>query len=327
MKPVVLIPQDVAEEGKDFLIERGYSIRMGRGTDKASLLADIQDVDAVLFRNEAYDADILEAAKRVKVLARHGVGVDKVDLKRAEELGIWVTNGAISNSNTVAEMTLGFIIALGRNLVASNEAAHVADYDFRDRVISMELEGKTLALLGLGKIGKLVAQKAHYGLGMKIVAYDTNQAHLPFPSYVTQLSSFNEAFTVGDFVSAHYPAGGENHHSITKEQFSLMKPSAYFMNLARGELVVESDLVEALNEGRIAGAGLDVFEEEPPKRDNPLLAMENVLLTPHNAAMTAECRIRMSLHAAQGIDEVLSGKVPTWPMNRPEHPRRVREDV
>ncbi len=109
MKPVVLIPpQDVAEEGKNYLIERGYTIRMGRGTDKASLLADIQDVDAVLFRNEAYDADILEAAKRVKVLARHGGvgGVDKVDLKRAEELGIWVTNGAISNSNTVAEMTL-----------------------------------------------------------------------------------------------------------------------------------------------------------------------------------------------------------------------------
>lgn len=317
----VLIPQDVAEEGKAFLRERGYTIIMGKGTDKASLLADIAEVDAVLFRNEEYDEEILNAAKNLKVMARHGVGVDKVDLKKAAELGIWVTNGAGSNSNTVAEMTLGFIIALGRNLLESNLAAHEGDYEFRNRKVGVDLEGKTLALLGLGKIGRLVAQKAYYGLGMKVVAFDSRKDFIQYPEYVGRLDTFDDAFRVGDFVSAHYPANSTNNRTITIKQFALMKKSAYFMNLARGELVVEKDLVEALEKGMIAGAALDVIDDEPPKKDNPLLSMPQLLLTPHNAALTSDCMVRMSLCAAQGIDEVLSGKVPSWPVN---HPVRAR---
>jgi len=321
----VLIPEDISEEGKAYLRERGYTIRMGRGSDKASLLADIRDVDAVLFRNEAYDAQVLEAAENLKVMARHGVGVDKVDLKKAEELGIWVTNGAISNSNTVAEMTLCFIIALGRNLLESNKAAHEGDFGFRNRKVGVDLEGKTLALLGMGKIGKLVAMKAYYGLGMKVVAYDSRKEEIVFPDYVQRLNNFDDAFRVGDFVSAHYPANEKNNRTITINQFALMKKSAYFMNLARGELLVEKDLVEALQKGLIAGAALDVMDDEPPRKDNPLLAMEKVSLTPHNASLTSDCKIRMALHAAQGIDEVLSLKIPTWPVNHPQSPRVPRE--
>ena len=321
----VLIPEDISEEGKAYLRERGYTIRMGRGSDKASLLADIRDVDAVLFRNEAYDAQVLEAAENLKVMARHGVGVDKVDLEKAEELGIWVTNGAISNSNTVAEMTLCFIIALGRNLLESNKAAHEGDFGFRNRKVGVDLEGKTLALLGMGKIGKLVAMKAYYGLGMKVVAYDSRKEEIVFPDYVQRLDSFDDAFRIGDFVSAHYPANEKNNRTITINQFALMKKSAYFMNLARGELVVEKDLVEALQKGFIAGAALDVMDDEPPRKDNPLLAMEKVLLTPHNASLTSDCKIRMALHAAQGIDEVLSLQIPTWPVNHPQSPRVLRE--
>ena len=323
----VLIPEDISEEGKAYLRERGYTIRMGRGSDKASLLADIRDVDAVLFRNEAYDAQVLEAAENLKVMARHGVGVDKVDLEKAEELGIWVTNGAISNSNTVAEMTLCFIIALGRNLLESNKAAHEGDFGFRNRKVGVDLEGKTLALLGMGKIGKLVAMKAYYGLGMKVVAYDSRKEEIVFPDYVQRLDSFDDAFRIGDFVSAHYPANEKNNRTITINQFALMKKSAYFMNLARGELVVEKDLVEALQKGFIAGAALDVMDDEPPRKDNPLLAMEKVLLTPHNASLTSDCKIRMALHAAQGIDEVLSLQIPTWHVNHPKNPRSQRNDV
>lgn len=313
----VLIPEDIAEVGKAYLRERGYAIRMGRGTDKASLIADIADVDAVLFRNEAYDRDVLDAAKNVKVMARHGVGVDKVDLAYAQELGIWVTNGATSNSNSVAEMTIGFIIALGRNLLESNKAAHAADYSFRNRKAGMDLEGKTLALLGYGKIGKLVAHKAYYGLGMKVCAYDPLMDQLDKPDYVQKLEHFDDAFRIGDYVSAHYPASEQNNKTITIKQFGLMKTSAYFMNLARGELLVEADLLEALNCGLIAGAALDVMDDEPPKTDNPLLGLESLLLTPHNAALTSDAKIRMALFAAQGIDEVLTGKVPSWPVNKP----------
>lgn len=323
----VLIPEDIAEVGKAYLREKGYTIRMGRGTDTASLIADIADVDAVLFRNETYDRQVLEAAKNVKVMARHGVGVDKVDLACAEELGIWVTNGATSNSNSVAEMTIGFIIALGRNLLESNKAAHEADYAFRNRKAGMDLEGKTLALLGFGKIGKLVAHKAYYGLGMKVCAYDPLMNQLEKPDYVQKLEHFDDAFRIGDFVSAHYPAGGQNNRTITRRQFHLMKNTAYFMNLARGELLVEADLLEALKGQLIAGAALDVMDDEPPKRDNPLLSLETLLLTPHNAALTSDAKIRMALFAAQGIDEVLTGKIPSWPVNNPPVPRVHKEMV
>lgn len=317
----VLIPEDVAEEGKAYLRERGYTIRMGRGTEKALLLEDVADVDAILFRNEAYDAEILEAAKQVKVISRHGVGVDKVDLSKAEELGIWVTNGPYSNSNSVSEMTLAFMLALARKLVAFNKASHDADFEMRKRIMGMGLEGKTLALLGLGKIGRLVAQKAYFGFSMQVVAYDPFTKEQDFPSYVGKLDSFDEAFRVGDFVSVHIPATRTNNKSITIEQFRLMKHSAYFMNLARGELVVESDLVQALQQGMLAGAALDVLEHEPFEKDNPLLALDNVLLTPHVASHTKECLGTMALHAAQGIDEVLSGHRPTWAANNPSNPR------
>ncbi len=317
----VLIPEDIAEVGKTYLRERGYAIRMGRGTDKASLLGDIADVDAVLFRNEAYDRDVLEAAKNLKVMARHGVGVDKVDLACAEELGIWVTNGAASNSNSVAEMTIGFIIALGRNLLESNKAAHEADYGFRNRKAGMDLEGKSLSLLGYGKIGKLVAKKAYYGLGMQVYAYDPLLDQMDTPDYVQKLDHFDDAFCIGDYVSAHYPASEQNNKTITIKQFALMKKTSYFLNLARGELVVEDDLLEALQHGLIAGAALDVLDDEPPKADNPLLGIETLLLTPHNAALTSDAKIRMALFAAQGIDEVLTGKTPSWPVNKPPVPR------
>jgi len=317
----VLIPQDVSEEGKTYLLSRGYTIKMGSGTDKASLLADVGDVDAILFRNEIYDEEILQAAKGVKVMSRHGVGVDKIDLKKAAELGIWVTNGPHSNSNTVSEMTISFITVLAKKLIFFNKAAHQADYDIRNRAIGMGLANKTLALLGFGKIGRLVAEKAYFGLSMRIVAYDPNVKAEDFPSYVERLSSSDEAFVVGDFVSVHIPANKTNDKSITIRQFRLMKQSAYFLNLARGELVVEEDLVEALREQLIAGAGLDVLAKEPFEKDHPLLSMENVLLTPHNASLTTECMAIMALHAAQGIDEVLSGKKPSWPVNNPVNPR------
>lgn len=323
----VLIPHDVAEAGKAYLRDKGHAVKIGRGTDKASIMVDIVDADAVLIRNQTYDADILEVAKQLKVIGRHGVGLDNVDLKKADELGIWVTNGPLSNANTVAEMTMAFILALARNLVKQNKAVHTNDYDFRNRSVGTDLEGKTLALLGYGKIAQLVAKKAHFGFGMKVVSYSPNKKASDFPDYVEQLESFDDAFRLGDFVSAHYPAGGKNNRTITRSQFGLMKLGSYFVNVARGELVVEEDLVEALQSGHLKGAALDVLGQEPPSPDNPLLGMENVLLSPHVAALTSDCMARMALHAAIGIDEVLSGSSPTWPGNHPVHPRNERKTI
>lgn len=313
----VLIPQDIAEEGKSYLRERGYEIKMGSGETVEAIKKDVIDCDAILARTAPFPAEVLEASNKLKVIARHGVGVNNIDINKASELGIYVTNAPESNSNTVAELALGFIIALGRNLIASDKATRTGDFAFRNRQIGIDLQGKTLGVLGIGKIGQLLSLKAYHGLSMKVIGYDPLIKKEDFPKEVERMGDRDTLFSSSDFVSVHIPSIPETKKSIGIREFRLMKPTAFFMNLARGDIIVEEDLVKALQEGMLAGAGLDVYEKEPPQQDHPLFTLENVLLTPHNAALTKECMIRMAVHAAQGIDEVLTGKTPTWPVNKP----------
>ena len=317
----VLIPQDIMEEGKAYLREKGYEIKMGSGITVADIKKDVVDCDAILARTAPFPAEVIDAAPRLRVIGRHGVGYDNIDVKRAEELGIYVTNAPESNSNTVAEYALGMIVALARNFVRSDKAFRGGDFEIRNRLKGGDLEGKVLGVLGMGKIGRLVAQKAHYGLSMKVVGYDPFLEANAFPEEITKIDEWDEVFKRADFISVHIPATPKTRNSVSKHEFGLMKETAYFINAARGEVVDEAALINALEKGQIAGAGLDVFEPEPPKSDNPLFKMENVILTPHNAALTTECMIRMAMHAAQGIDDVLSGKKPSWPVNNPTNVR------
>ncbi len=317
----VLIPQDVMEEGKDFLREQGYEVKMGSGITVEDIVRDVADCDAILARTAPFPAEVMEAGKKLKVIGRHGVGVDNIDCKKAEELGIWVTNAPESNSNTVAEHAIGLIVSLAHNIVRSDKALRAGDFEIRNRVKGNDLEGKFLGVLGMGKIGRLVAQKAHFGLGMKIVGYDPYLPADKFPEYVTRVEEWDDMFKQSDFLTVHIPATSQTAKSIGAKEFGLMKESASLINAARGEVIDEAALVAALKNGTIAGAGLDVFEEEPPAKDHPLFAMDNVVVTPHNAALTTECMIRMALHAAYGIHDVLSGNKPKWPVNNPANPR------
>jgi D-3-phosphoglycerate dehydrogenase len=156
---------------------------------------------------------------------------------------------------------------------------------------------------------------------MKVIGYDPFLAASAFPEEIEKIDDWDEIFRTADFISVHIPATPETRDSISVNEFGLMKETAYFINAARGEVVDEAALISALEKGQIAGAGLDVFDPEPPAKDNPLFKMENVILTPHNAALTAECMKRMALHAAQGIHDVLSGAKPQWPVNNPAKPR------
>ncbi len=262
----------------------------------------------------------MEAAPKLKVIGRHGVGVDNIDLKAAERLGIWVTNAPLSNSNTVAEIAVGMVVALGRQMTYCEREFRKGNFEIRNKVRGMDLEDKVLGIVGLGKIGRLVANKARLGFGMKILAYDPFVPQAKAPEGVEMTDKWEDIFARPDFVSLHMPYLGKK--MVGMKEFSLMKPTAYFINVARGELVLENELIEALRANKIAGAALDVFEKEPPDRDNPLLTMDNVIVTPHNAALTAECTIRMAVHAAIGIDEVMNGKTPSWPVNKPASPRR-----
>lgn len=317
----VLIPSDISQPGKDYLRDKGYTIKMGRGLDEQTIMEDVVDCDALLARNEHITRKIMEAGNRLKVISKHGVGLDKIDLDAARELNIYVTNGPLSNTVAVAEHTMMLILACAKKLVYFDNAIRSGDYDIRNRVKGMDLEGKTLGLLGLGKIGGLVAKKAIHGFGMRVMGYDP---YLPVERRdpeLTYCDTMEEIFQQADIISIHMPSTPQTRGSIDKRLIALMKPTAYLINAARGDLIREEDLVEALRSGAIAGAGLDVFCEEPPQADNPLFQLHNVTVTPHNAALTQETTDRMGLHAAIGIDEVLSGRQPSWPVVVPANPR------
>jgi D-3-phosphoglycerate dehydrogenase len=313
----VLIPQDVAQEGKDILRGRGYEIKMGSGITADAIARDVVDCDAILARTAPFPAKVLEAGQKLKVISRHGVGYDNIDVAKATELGIWVTFAPESNANTVAEHAIGCILALARNFIQLDRETRAGNWGIRDKLLGADLSGKALGIVGLGKIGRRVAKKASQGLEMKVIGYDPYLKPEQVAEFAATAKSLEDVFTASDFITMHIPGGASTRGIVNKKQFALMKKTAFFINASRGDVVVEADLLEALRSRAIAGAAIDVYEKEPPAKDNPLMHMDNVLLTPHNASQTRECMIRMALHAAQGIDEVLSGRRPTWPVNDP----------
>ena len=318
----VFLPQDIAKAGKDYLLEQGHEIVFGSGISQELMIKEIADCDAVVSRTAKYTRAVLEAAPKLKVVSGYGVGADNIDLPCADELGIWVTTNPTVNVSTVAECTIGQILSLSRCFGQFERALRAGDFAIKTRLQGEELEGKTLGLLGLGNIGRLVASKAINGFGMKVQAYDPYVKMESVPQDIEMISDWETIFSSSDFVSLHMPFTGKK--MVGMKEFKLMKPTAYFLNSSRGAIVYEDELIEALQKGIIAGAGLDVFEKEPIDPDNPLVKMENVILTPHIAGLTKQSEARMSLQAATQINAVLSGNRPEFPKNSPVNPRNVR---
>ncbi len=314
MKYKVLIPEPVADAGARYLRDNGYEVRFGSGTSVETLKSEIHDCQGVLARTALFSEDVMKAAPSLKVIARHGVGVDNIDIDAATKLGIQITNAPESNSNSVAEHAIGLIIAIARNFVYHDKQLRAANFAIRNQTPGGDLEHKVLGVIGTGRIGRLVARKASGGLDMKTIGYDP-YVNAPTVDDIDMQSSIDEVLKKSDFVTLHLPATPETVGLIGAKELSLMKPTAFLINAARGGIVNEADLAEALEGKTISGAALDVFAEEPPDPANPLFTMDNVIVTPHSAALTHECMDRMALHAAQGIHEVLSGKSPTWPIN------------
>ncbi len=313
----VLIPQDIVAEGKKYLTDRGYTIKMGSGITVDAIKADVADCDAILARTAPFPKEVIEAGKKLKVIGRHGVGTDNIDVKYATEKGVWVTFAPESNSSSVAEYAVGMIVALARNFLKGDKATRAGEWEQRNKMKCCDLAGKTLGIVGAGRVGSLVAKKARYGLDMEILAYDPYVKEIKGVPEAKLVTDLEYVFKNADFVSLHMPATPETKGMINGKFFAMMKQGAYLVNAARGEVVNEKDLYDALKSGKLAGAGLDVYDPEPPKNDNPLFGLDNVILSPHNAALTAECMARMALHAAMGIDDVLSGRRPKWPVNDP----------
>lgn len=310
----VYIPQDIEEEGKQYLLERGYELKIGSSLKEEVLIQEIEDCDAVLTRSNAMiNENVIDAGKKVKVIAKYGVGLDNIDIESATKRGIYVTNTPEANANVVAEHVMAFILALSKNLIPMDKELRKGNFAFRSELFSVDLEDKVLGIIGLGRIGNLVAKKAHHGFGMKVIGYD------PFvTSTIQEIEKVNEMEQLlrkSDFISLHLPLNEATKGSIGSKEIAQMKPSAFFINCARGGVVNESDLAVALKNRTIAGAGIDVFETEPPEKTNPLFELDNVIVTPHSAALSKEGCTRMSVHAAMQIDQVLNGEKPKWAVN------------
>lgn len=310
----ILLPQPVAQEAVDWLQALGYTVKHGTGISEEAMCRDVVDCDAILLRTAECTRAVLEAGSKLKIVARHGAGYNNIDLRAAEELGIWATNTPDATTNSVAEFTLGATIAAAKRTREYHDAVRRNDFDFKFANKGTDLMGKTLGIVGFGRIGQAVAKRAYYGLGMKIIAYTPHPDPARTPDYV-QMMDRDAVFANADFISLHMPLKQNNRRSIGQREFERMKPTAYLINCARGEVVDQDALTNALRTRRIAGAFLDVLESEPYDPSWPILQLENAYVTPHVASNTTECMRTMACQAAQQIHKVLSGQEPDWPVN------------
>lgn len=268
----------------------------------------VEDVEGIILRtNIKVTREIIESAPKLKIISRTGAGVDNVDVAAATEKGILVCDTPGVNSNSVAEQTLAILLGLAKQLKIMDKAVSEGNWKTRNTGKAVDIEGKTLGLIGIGRIGSLVADKCRQAFNMKVIAYDP---------YVKQIEgielypNIDQVFQEADFISIHVPYMKQTHHLVNAKMLNLMKPDAYLINTSRGPLVDEKALIEVLEKSSIAGAGLDVFEKEPPSTDNPLLRLNNVILTPHSSALSRECVMKVHITAAQAVVDFLSGKKP-----------------
>ncbi|HOM24759.1 MAG TPA: hydroxyacid dehydrogenase [Thermosynergistes sp.] len=326
MKFKVMVVQKVHEAGLNILSEVADVVIASDPTPER-LINEVKDVDGILVRSTPITKEILEASPKLKVVGRHGVGVDNVDVKAATELGIAVVYAPGSNTIAVAEHTAMLMLAIAKNVFEADKALRI-EHNFNSRfsIKSLELCEKTLGLVGIGKIGRAVANICIHGLGMHVIAYDpyVTEAMLDPDLPIKLVQSLDDLLKEADVVSLHAPATPENYRMMGEREFGLMKDGAIFISAARGSLVDEGALYRALKSGKLAGAGLDVFDPEPPLPTNPLFSLSNVIVTPHMAAHTGEALMRMATMSAEGIVQVLKGERPTHLAN-PEVWEKRRE--
>lgn len=315
MNETILIPEPVAPEAVQYLEEKGYKVRHGRGADKRLLCEDMRGCAGALVRTAVIDADVMDAGDCLRVLAKHGAGVDNIDIAAATARGIRVVNAPLGMTTAVAEYTLCCMLALCRNLIPCDAAFRkTGDFSLR-RVIQMsELSGKTVLVVGMGRIGATVARML-LAFQARVLGYDPYLPDDRLPSGVTRAGDLDAALSQADIVTLHVPLSAETRHILDAERIARMKPGALLVNAGRGALTDEKALIAALQSGRIAGASIDVFEQEPPAADHPFFSMPNVIVSPHNSALTPQAIVRMAVDAAQGIDEVLTGRAVTWRVN------------
>ncbi|MDR1993923.1 MAG: hydroxyacid dehydrogenase [Nitrososphaerota archaeon] len=291
----ILVSDKIVDEGIKILQEKGYEVTKGWDIPKSDLSKVIDNYDCLIVRSATkVRGELLDNAKKLKVIGRAGEGLDNVDFERAKQLGIALVNTPHVSCVSVAELTVGHLIALARNIVQSTNSMQKGKWE-KDKLMGTELSGKTLGIIGYGFIGKNVEHLA-LSLGMEIIVVEE--------CVQGQFVSLSDMLPQADFITLHVPLTSKTHHLISVKEFSLMKNGVCIIDCSRGGVMDQEALYQALQSGKVAGAALDVFEEEPPI-DKKLLTLPTVIATPHMGAQTFEAQQRASIQIAHNVIDAI----------------------
>jgi len=298
----------IHELGWDVLRSQGHSIIEVTDVDASNLKKKLVDVSGIVLRTAQMPNEVIDACPNLQIITRHGVGYDNVDLnylnKKKIALGVTGTANAVS----VAEHVMTFFLQLTKNIHLSDELTRKGKFQEKGNLPSFfELYQKNVLILGFGRIGQAVAKRC-LGFEMNVYVYDPYVSKDTIEKMGCHSISIEDGFKLADFVSVHLPLNDETNNFINAKSFQEMKDSCVIVNTARGGIINEQDLYNALKDKKLRAAGLDVFEKEPPPSDHPLFDLSNVLLTPHNAALTLECRMRMAVEACENVSFYLQNK-------------------
>jgi len=311
----VLISDKMSPLAEQIFKERGVEVDYKPGMTPDELKACIGEYDGLAIRSATKaTADIIAAADNLKVIGRAGIGTDNIDKAAATSKGIVVMNTPYGNAITTAEHAITLMMATARQIPAANASTHAGKWE-KSRFMGVEVMGKTLGLIGAGNIGSVVADRA-IGMKMKVAAYDPYLSPERAQDIGVEKVELDEMFARADFISLHTPMTDSTRGIVNKEAFAKMKDGVRIVNCARGGLVVEADLLEALESGKVAGAALDVFEVEPAV-DNPLFGREDVICTPHLGASTTEAQVNVAVQIAEQISDYLLTGAVTNALNMP----------
>jgi D-3-phosphoglycerate dehydrogenase len=309
----VLVTEEIADSGLQKLRNAGHEVDIRLGLSPAELLEAVPGAHALIIRSATkVDAATLEAAGDMIVVGRAGIGLDNVDVVKATELGVMVVNAPVSNILSAAEQTMALLLAQARNIPQAHSALKAGKWE-RSKWEGVELHGKTLGVVGLGKIGALVAQRA-LAFGMRLIAYDPFISEERARHMGVELVDLDILLAQSDFITIHLPKNKETTNLLNAESFTRVKPSVRIINVARGGIVNEADLAEAIAAGRVQGAALDVFEKEPTT-ESPLFALSSVVVVPHLGASTFEAQDKAGVTIAEQVELALAGDFVPYAVN------------
>lgn len=314
----ILVADVIHDVGINLITEMGHeAVLPSRYPDPEQVKELSKAVDAMIVRTFPVTRELMDKCPNLQVIGKHGVGVDNIDVSYATEKGIQVVYTPGASSQAVAEHTITLMLSVAKKITAFDNEVRKGNYWVRNEYRTVELSNKVLGLVGSGRIGSLVGQMCKNGFNMRVLVYDPylKDANAVEP-WGQLVASLDEMIPQCDFVSIHCPLTKETNGLVSEAVIDMMKRTAILVNAARGPIVDCEDLYGALKEKRIAGAGLDVFEVEPPQKDDPLLKLDNVVLTPHVAAGSEEAMQRVAMEVVSNVATFLGGGIPDGMVNR-----------